>query len=324
MRMTRLLFHSVLVIAATAGLGAAQTTLPVAPAAPPAATADKNSPVGRAVRAIREANTLSAVKDAFADGADTDPENVELNTAYMRRLLQLGLPQLANGPATTLLRVPVADGTAYGVVGYNCGRQNDLTNALTNTMKAAGILKDDPSIQNNLGQLTAWYECAKPYKLAAADQKTLDDLKADLDKAEPYKAGYKLIKDAYDKHIHADADAKQKLATAESDVKAAEKKVADAQTRVNQANAGAGQPGRGGRGGPGAGPGLQKQLDDAKANLAKKVQALNTIRSQPAEATFSYTKLFRWLPPAVDGVVTLPTDPKAKPAATSAPASTEN
>ena len=318
MRMIRVLVLAALVIAVTAGPGAGQTTQPASPTIVPA---ERNTPIARAVRAIRDANTQAAAADAFADGADVDRENVELNTAYMRRLLQLGLPQLANGPAATLARIPVADGTAYGVLGYNCGRQNDLTNALSYAMKAAGLIKDDPSVQNNLGQLTAWYECAKPYKLAAADQKTLDDLKADLASAAPYKAGYKLIKDAYDKHIHAAADAKQKLATAEADVKTAEKRVADAQARVNQGAGGANPPGRGGRGGPG---GAQAALDGAKANLAQKVQTLNALRAQQAEGPLSYPKLFRWLPPAVDGVVTPPADPKAKPAATSAPASAAN
>jgi hypothetical protein len=313
MRMTRVLILSVAAVAVLVGSAAAQTSQPVGGAP---ALANLPPAIARSIRAIREANTMAAAAEAYAEGADVDRESVELNTAYMRRLLQLGLPDIANGPAATLVRIPVADGTGYGVLGYNCGRQNDLTNALSYTMKAAGLIKDDPSIQNNLGQLTAWYECAKPYKLPAADQKALDDLKADLASAAPYKAGYKLIKDAYDKHIHAQADAKQKLATAEADVKAAEKRVADAQARVNQGG-GANPPGRGGRGGPG---GAQRQLDDARNNLAQKVQALNTIRGQQPEGPLSYAKLFHWLPPAVDGVVTPQADPKSKPQPASAPA----
>ena len=179
MRKGGLLILSVAAALVLAGSAAAQTDQPASSPAPPASTAPPA--IRLAVKAIREANTVAAAAEGYAEGAEVDRENVELNTAYMRRLLQLGQPQTAGGPATILVQVPVEDGMAFGVVGYNCGRQNDLPNALRYTLKAANLLKDDPSIQNNLGQLTAWYECAKSYKLSAEDQKTLGDLKADLE-----------------------------------------------------------------------------------------------------------------------------------------------
>ena len=109
MRTTGLLVLLVLVIGASAAPGMGQTTLPVSPAAGPGGN---SSSAARHVKAIREANTLAAAQEAFNDGAEGDRENVELNTAYMRRLLQLGLPQFANGPAATLASTPILNDVA--------------------------------------------------------------------------------------------------------------------------------------------------------------------------------------------------------------------
>lgn len=181
------------------------------------------------LRAVREANTLSDAVAAFTSGGDAGRRNAELNTAYLRRLLQLAHPETAGLPAATLIGMDANNGMALGVAGFNSGRQNRLPEAIGFTMKAAHLAKDDPSILNNLGQLVAWYEGAKTYKLPAADLPLLDKVKAECSSQAAYAAAYKTIKDAYDKQAAAVAQNQQAVTTAEKDVKDAEKTGADAQ-----------------------------------------------------------------------------------------------
>lgn len=311
MRTRDLLILLVAAVTTAAGAVEAQATRPSSPPAPAVVTPPGMIPV---IKAIREANTVAAAAEAFAEGAEMDRDNVYLNAAYMRRLLQLGQPGWAGAPAARLARALANDGTAYGVMGYTCGGENHLSDALAYTLKAANLVKDDNSIQSNLGQLVAWYECAKPGKLPAADEKTLEALKADLASTEAYQAAYKTIKDAYDKHA-ADAAAHQAaIASAQTSVDGAAKRASDAQAQVNRLirqtdDAGAIQA-------------AQKRLQDAKTALAQRVQALDDLRRQPAETQVPLRTLFQWLPPAVDGVVTLPADAKRRPTTTSAPTST--
>jgi hypothetical protein len=354
---------SALVVALLAGSLGAQTAAP-ANSAPAAETPAALVPV---LKAIREANSIAEAAAAYSGTAEEDHRNVELNTAYMRRLLQLGQPQAAGIPAAALASIPVNDGMAFGVLGYNAGRQNDLAKALTNTMKAAGLLKDDTSIQNNLGQLVAWNENDKTFKLPATDQPALDRLKTEMATQPAYMSAYEAVKDGYDKFNDANSQNQQKIASAEADVTAAQKKITDDQAQIKglqdeEANdvkarstlqaqptgGGTGTGTGGGRTGGGARPGrgpmaggnaaqiqqltaaindidtkrmpaAKKTLQDDTTALNQKQQALAKAKGTPLSAV-PLAKLFYWLPPAVDGVVTMPPGTTSRP--TSAPAST--
>jgi hypothetical protein len=341
MRMIGGLTLLALVVSLSAGFLAAQDS-PPASTTPPALV-----PV---LKAIREANTMAEAASAYSGVAEGDRRNAELNIAYLRRLLQLGQPQAAGTPAATLASIPVNDGMAYGVIGYNAGRQNDLPKALTNTMKAAGLIKDDPSVQNNLGQLAAWNENDRTFKLSTSDQQTLDRLKTDMATQKAYMDAYNAIKDGYTKFNEANSANQAQIATATADLTAAQKKVADDNAAIKtlkdeEANdvkalqklpaprSPSPRPTRAGTPPPPAGPSpqaqaLQQKIDDinktklpaanktlqddtAAQNL--KAQALAKAKSTPVPAV-PLAKLFYWLPPAVDGVVTMPPGTTSRPA----------
>ena len=352
---------SVAVILAAMGPASAQTTQPALGTAKPgeAGSTRPDSPQAAPatpaamvpfLQAIREANTLSAAAAAYTGGCGIDRQNVELNRAYLRRLLQLGQPQAANVPAMILVNQSAADGLAYGAAGYCSGRQNDLPRALLYTVKAADAVQDDSSIQNNLGQLAAWYDYAKGYKLPPADQKTLDKLKAALASSAAYTAAYKTVKDGYDKQADANVDKQRRIASAEAEVKDAATKANEAdaaikalsserETHLRSRNDLERQMGRN----PPSynerqriqieidkediaihdiddkrAPAAQKALQDAQNVLGGKMAELGKVRNEPL-AIVPLGRLCRWLPPAVDGVVTLPPDPASKPASAPAP-----
>ena len=332
-----------LLVAMVGAVASGQTASPATgPSAGAAATSAGLAPV---IRAIREANSLTDVLTAFTSAPEADRRNVELNTAYMRRLLQLGYPQPAGLPAATLLALDANSGMAFGVAGFNNGRQNHLPEALVFTTKAANLIRDDNSILNNLGQLVAWYEGVKTYKLPAADQGLLDKVKADCASKPAYATAYKLIKDAYDKQAAAVAQNQQAVTAAEKDLRDAQKTGNDAQQAAKAAEDEAAAHNRRAddlrrqlsntrltaaertrlqteqRREQVAEedvkskklPPLKKTLQDAVAAVNQKRQALEAAKQKTAD-TVPLAKLFHWLPPAVDGVVTLPTDSASKPA----------
>ena len=320
------------VVALSAGTLAAQDSQPAA-TTPPALV-----PV---LKAIREANTMAEAASAYSGVAEGDRRNAELNVAYMRRLLQLGQPQAAGTPAATLASIPVNDGLAYGVIGYNAGRQNDLPKALANTMKAAGLIK------NNLGQLAAWNENDRSFKLSTADQQVLDRLKTEMATQKAYMDAYTAIKDGYTKFNEANSANQAQIASATADLTAAQKKVADDQAAIKTLNDDVAKDTkdlsalkqatpkptpRGSRGTTppppapsGQAQALQQKINKTRLPAANKTlqddTAAQNLKAQALAKAKSATvpivplaKLFNWLPPAVDGVVTMPPGTTSRPA----------
>src|SRR5215471_8957266 len=69
-----------------------------------------------AIQAIQQAPDPSAVVAAFADA--TDRNNPKLYDAYVTRMVDLGLPEMAYHQAQTLTGLQSDNGLAWGVVAY--------------------------------------------------------------------------------------------------------------------------------------------------------------------------------------------------------------
>ncbi len=149
-----------LAIAVAAGwiaLAWGQDTRPAtAPATRPAATlAERIAPF---LQAIQTSDDYRTVMRAYARARAVDRTYVPVHRAYMRRMLKLGLPQIAFYPAQALVKLDRRDGMAWGVTGYHHGKRGRLVEAFGATMQAVALVADDPSILHNAGQLAAWYD----------------------------------------------------------------------------------------------------------------------------------------------------------------------
>jgi hypothetical protein len=334
-----------------AAIGAPAVAQSTRPTLAPAVVATPAAPASVAgfVQAIREANSLAAAAHAYAGGCGIDRKSGELNAAYLRKLLQLGQVQFANVPALVLIGLDADDALANAALGCYSGRKGEYGPALFHTMKAAGAIPDDPSVQNNLGQLVAWVEGAKAVRLAPELGQDLAALKERLGGKPAYQGGYKPLKEAYDQQAAAITRNQQAAAAMESDAQDLRKKAADAQARLKpiEDEIAVHQRTLDSLKGPDPRmPGLvgdpkavgtfmfreQQAIDDAQRRaapirqelqnalraLADKTAAQNGILNRTVDVPLK--KLFRWLPPAVDGVVTLPLDTPPLPKPASAPA----
>ena len=149
-------------------------------------------------RVIRQAAGPREALTAYTRATAIDARNVPLHRTQMRRMLQFGLPQLAHRPALSLTRLDEKDGMAWGVVGYMRGRRGQWVQALVATVRAAVRIPDDPSVQNNLGQLIGWYEHQRDLpKLPAPVRRAMQRHRKAWDKHPAFAAAGRRMREAY-------------------------------------------------------------------------------------------------------------------------------
>jgi hypothetical protein len=121
-----------------------------------------------AIAAIQQAADPSAAVTAFADGIAVNSKDPTLYKAYVRRMVDLGLPELAHHQAQTLTTLEPKDGLAWGVVAYVDARRGDMATALSAISLAGQFAPADSFVAHTAGELSAWYD-------ARADKAQLQD-----------------------------------------------------------------------------------------------------------------------------------------------------
>jgi tetratricopeptide (TPR) repeat protein len=197
------------------------------PGAPGAGTEDTDRPavsprvkpradITPLIDTIRTADQPAQAIAAYARANALDRNNIELLNAYLRRMLQLGLPQVAWYPANVLVHLSPDNGMAWAVVGYMHGRDGRLSGAFSATMRAIDRLDDNRSVLFNAGQLAAWYDHQQvPPEVSHIARRILDDRHKQLAENAFFQRGYEAISKAYEKIARRNADLTKKLAAAE-------------------------------------------------------------------------------------------------------------
>ena len=129
-----------------------------------------------AIQAIQQAPDPSAVIIAYANAFSAERDNPLLYDAYVSRMVQLGLPEMAYHQAQTLTTLQSENGLAWGVVAYVDARRGQMPEAIPAINLAGQYAPDNKFIQHTAGELMAWYD-------SKADQSTLpEQLKDGLNK----------------------------------------------------------------------------------------------------------------------------------------------
>jgi hypothetical protein len=109
--------------------------------------------------AIRSAPDPSATIEAYARGvADGRVSVVELEQAYVRRMIELGAPELAEAQAHDLVHRGASDAFIAGVAAYDAAARGDARRAIANLKLALTAHPDDPLLLRTAGQVVAWYD----------------------------------------------------------------------------------------------------------------------------------------------------------------------
>jgi tetratricopeptide (TPR) repeat protein len=209
------------------------------PVAGPAETAPASAPsaadearraqvLAGCVRQVRTADSAGAAAAAYAHGCSINATHVPLQRAYMRRMLELGLPRFAHHPAKVLTTLrPEREPLAWAVVGYNEAKRNHWNDALEATLRAAETLEDNVSVLHNAGQLVAWYE-QSPNSPRASDRtkRAMAELRRGrLDRGGAFADAHRAITAAYAEYAAAVAEARAAIAAVQAEIAETERAI---------------------------------------------------------------------------------------------------
>jgi hypothetical protein len=121
-----------------------------------------------AIQAIQQASDPSAAIAAYANGIATDRNNPRIYEAYISKMVELGLPEMAFHQAESLTGMESNNGLAWGVVAYVDARRGQMSEAVSAVVLAGQFAPDHAFVQRTAGELTAWYDLK-------ADKSTFSD-----------------------------------------------------------------------------------------------------------------------------------------------------
>ncbi len=210
------------------------------PAAEPARGPETMPSSGRLegfIQAIRDADYPSQAISAYARGCAVDRTQPEIHEAYMRRMLQFGLPRIAQYGARALVAMQDDNGMAWGVLGYMAGRKGDLADALSSMIRAAEGAPDNVGILHNSGQLFAWYENDPEVPvLSDRTKRAMSRLREQLAEREPFAKAYREIVSAYKDQNNQSKALAEKIDVAQAEAVALEQLALEVDRKIRDLN----------------------------------------------------------------------------------------
>jgi hypothetical protein len=151
-----------------------------------------------AIEAVRQAADPSAAVAAYANGTALNHNNAKLNEAYVRRMVDLGLPEMAYHQAQTLTTMQPKDGLAWGVVAYVDARRGQMPEAISAITLAGQFAPDDKFVAHTAGELCAWYDLkADKTQLPGSVKDGMAKVRAIVDKQAAFIDAYNAACKAY-------------------------------------------------------------------------------------------------------------------------------
>lgn len=111
-----------------------------------------------AIQAIQQAPDPSAAVAAYANGFAIDGKDPKLDEAYVARMIDLGLPEMAYHQAQTLTTLDSRSGLGWAVVAYVDARRAEMQDALSAIILAGQFAPDNKFVQQTAGEILAWYD----------------------------------------------------------------------------------------------------------------------------------------------------------------------
>ncbi|MDB6034225.1 MAG: hypothetical protein JWM16_4563 [Verrucomicrobiales bacterium] len=151
-----------------------------------------------AVQAIQQAPDPSATVAAYANGIAADRKDSAIHAAYVARMVDFGLPEMAYRQAQSLTTLEPRNGLGWAVVAHVDARRGNMEEALASINMAGQSAPDNKFVQRTAGEILAWYD-------TRADQSRVpDETKAGLARLREvvngrpdYIAAYDTAKKAY-------------------------------------------------------------------------------------------------------------------------------
>lgn len=114
--------------------------------------------LGSLIRDIEVAPDPDAAVDAYSAALVLHRDSPSVHGAYLRRMVDLGLPQLAVSAADRLLADEPNNALARAVLANYEASQGNFSDALTDISLAVPRAPDEPFVQVTAAHLLAWYD----------------------------------------------------------------------------------------------------------------------------------------------------------------------
>ncbi len=150
------------------------------------------------VREIQQAPDPSSTVEAYARALAAAPESTALELAYVRRMVELGAPQLAEMQAADLIERDPQNGLAWAVLAFNSGVKHETSQALEEIATAVRHAPNEAFVQRTAGQLLAWYdEMGDPQAIPADLRAALEHIRAELGPTAIFADAYRAAREYY-------------------------------------------------------------------------------------------------------------------------------
>jgi hypothetical protein len=154
--------------------------------------------VAAAVQAIQQAPDPSAAVSAYVNGTAVDRNDPQLSEAYVARMVDLGLPELAFHQAQALTTLESSNGLAWGVIAYVEARRGNMAEAISAINLAGQFAPGNPLVQRTAGEIAAWYDVmADKATLSENAKRGLATIRGLLEKRPEFANAYETAKKAY-------------------------------------------------------------------------------------------------------------------------------
>jgi len=157
-------------LTATAALGL--LNIPSASRAQSYEPYERSIPAAGDVSQIRDARDPSAAVEAYAVAIKLAPKDLGVEDAFVRKMVEFGLPEMAANQAADVAARDPTNGLARAVVAFMNAHRDRTPDALADIVVAARLNPRDPFVLRTAGQIAAWYD-------TQAEQSEIDeDLRA--------------------------------------------------------------------------------------------------------------------------------------------------
>ena len=176
------------------------TVLPFGPAGCVAALNETSpSSVSGAVEAIRQAAEPSGAIEAYAAALAADPTGrLQAQQAFLQRMVDFGLPEMAGTQAVELMQRDPNNGLAWGVAAYVSAKRDQSPQALAEIANAVRLAPSNVFVLRTAGQLLAWYDTrADRTQIPGDAQSAAEITRRQLANNSTYLDAYKSAVDAY-------------------------------------------------------------------------------------------------------------------------------
>jgi hypothetical protein len=154
--------------------------------------------IAAAIEAIQQAPDPSAAVAAYGSGLAISANDPKLHDAYVARMVDMGLPEMAFHQAESLTTLQPNNGLAWGVVAYVDARRGQMPEAVSAINLAGQFAPSNKFIAHTAGEIIAWYDLkADKTKLPDGAKDGLARIRGTLDKQAAFMEAYDTARKAY-------------------------------------------------------------------------------------------------------------------------------